>query len=307
MKTSSILVIKTVIFCSLFLSIHGVSYENIICDKFTMIAKINGRSLMYSLETDLPDNTNVIVSISRSYVQKNNIETYSEEYYKSNKTVGQLRLINIVTLDDNQWCQLLAKKQSMMERGNMPFVIDKISDDISISITFHINQSDPVFDKFNKNVTGKMINEKRTTRSIQDEKNITLPLTVKYDFANFKKDIAIELTKQSNTNPNQSAKPAKNQPKHKYSSTYTDENGIGITVGGQVACFSKVNLEDMEKFVVAKDKSSFDSYVNLKKCMILKGGDKVTVMEYPGLFGGFTKFAYHGVMLWTRRDGIAFE
>ena len=152
-----------------------------------------------------------------------------------------------------------------------------------------------------------MINEKNTIRAIKTEKNIYLPLAVKYDFEKFKKAIAIEPTKQSNTNPNQSAKPAKNQPKHKYSSTYTDENGTGITVGGQVACFSKVNLEDMEKFVVAKDKSSFDSYVNLKKCMILKGGDKVTVMEYPGLFGGFTKFAYHGVMLWTRRDGIAFE
>lgn len=94
--------------------------------------------------------------------------------------------------------------------------------------------------------------------------------------------------------PSQTEKPIRN------------EAGTGITVKDHVACLFKNHLDDMMKFAGARDKASFNAYLNQKKCIVLKGNDKVTIMEYPGMFGGHTKFAYHGVNLWTTHDGITF-
>jgi hypothetical protein len=97
------------------------------------------------------------------------------------------------------------------------------------------------------------------------------------------------------------------KPLHsKYVTSDKTADGRLVTNGGQIACFSKDSVEEMVTFAVAKDKSSFESYIKLQKCLVLKDGIEVTVMEYPGMFGGYTKFAYHGVMLWTTREGIKF-
>ncbi len=63
-------------------------------------------------------------------------------------------------------------------------------------------------------------------------------------------------------------------------------------------------LDDMVSFVVAKDKESFDSYIQTKKCLAIKSGLHVTVTKSPGMFGGKCEFAFRGYKFWTVREAI---
>ncbi len=305
MKSRIFWIIQLFIYCGLFVPTHGITADRILCDKFSIIAKINDRTLTYSLETDLPDSANVVVTISRSYSRKDVRNINSKDYYNSKKTVGQLRYINIVKIDDNQWCQTLAKQQKLMSRMSNPFAVDKVNDDVSISITFHVNQEDPIFEKQNQNVSGKMIDEKNPVRSIRVEKKIRLPLAIKYDPANIPQEIEVAIPKQVPDSEPLPAAIKPSQSKYVFPDKY-NENQRSVTSGGSTACLSKSLIEDMVKFAAAGDKESFASYIQTKKCIVLKDGIEVTVMEYPGMFGGYTKFAYHGAILWTTDNGIKF-
>lgn len=87
----------------------------------------------------------------------------------------------------------------------------------------------------------------------------------------------------------------------------TDEPIIHTTVDGSIACHSSSDLDDMVKYSFAKDYDSITVYMKTGKCISLKGGIKVTVLERPGGFGGGkVQFAYKGEKLWTTRDGIKF-
>lgn len=83
-----------------------------------------------------------------------------------------------------------------------------------------------------------------------------------------------------------------------------ENSGLATTSNSSIACFTESALNDMTKFTVAGDRASFDAYVTQGKCIVMKGGVDVTVMEYPGLLGGTTGFVYRGVKMWTTREGL---
>lgn len=76
------------------------------------------------------------------------------------------------------------------------------------------------------------------------------------------------------------------------------------TVGDSVACLSKESRQEMQQFVISKDKDSFTAYINSGKCIIMKDGIDVTVIDMPGMFGGITSFIYQGIKFWTTRNGL---
>ena len=76
------------------------------------------------------------------------------------------------------------------------------------------------------------------------------------------------------------------------------------TVKDSVACFSKESLKEMQHFASNRDRNSFDVYIKSGKCIIMKGGLDVNVIESPGMFGGITMFIYNGVKLWTNRSSL---
>ena len=80
-----------------------------------------------------------------------------------------------------------------------------------------------------------------------------------------------------------------------------------ITNDGYPACLKKEWLDDLVKFSVAKDLGSHNAYLNSKKCIILKGGIKVTLTESPGAFGGTAGFAVDGVKFWTIREALKYR
>ena len=76
------------------------------------------------------------------------------------------------------------------------------------------------------------------------------------------------------------------------------------TVNNSVACFSKESLEEMQQFAGNKDRKSFDAYIKNGKCIIMKGGHDVSVIESPGMFGSATMFIFNGIKFWTLRHGL---
>lgn len=73
------------------------------------------------------------------------------------------------------------------------------------------------------------------------------------------------------------------------------------TVEGYAACLSEAWLDDLLAYFAAKDNASAQAYLDQKKCVVLKGGLRVTITD-----AGFTKheFAYMGVKLYTLREGL---
>lgn len=80
----------------------------------------------------------------------------------------------------------------------------------------------------------------------------------------------------------------------------------GTTKGGYAACLKKQWAHDLTRFVVAKDKDNFKSYIDSKKCIILRKGLRVTVTESPGVFGGTAGFVVKVIKFWAAREALKY-
>ena len=147
----------------------------VVCNKFKLVTKVKGSTLDLSVDTDLPDNTVVMVSVSRSYLEKGNPDTYSEDYFSEKSTVGKWKSRHRIFVDSEEWKSSLRTKQEKMSRLGLGFDVASISDKISVRMVVPINQPDSRFGKGNSKLTGKAI---RTTglRVVEDEIEIDYPL-----------------------------------------------------------------------------------------------------------------------------------
>ena len=80
----------------------------------------------------------------------------------------------------------------------------------------------------------------------------------------------------------------------------------GTTNDGYTACLKKEWLDDVMSFIVAKDMDSFQAYLDSNKCIIIKKGLRVTVIESPGMFGGTAGFVFKGTKVWTVREALEY-
>jgi hypothetical protein len=76
------------------------------------------------------------------------------------------------------------------------------------------------------------------------------------------------------------------------------------TTNNCIACFTEESINDIVSFVASGDRTNFDAYVKMQKCIILKGGVDVTVTKSPGMFGGNTQFVIRGIKLWSTSGGL---
>ena len=79
------------------------------------------------------------------------------------------------------------------------------------------------------------------------------------------------------------------------------------TKDGYFACLRENWLDHMTKFIIAKDYESINAYISSKKCVSIKGGLPVTVIDSPGMFDGKTSFIYKGIKYWTYREAINYR
>lgn len=74
-----------------------------------------------------------------------------------------------------------------------------------------------------------------------------------------------------------------------------------VTQDGYIACQTEEWLDDFLDFLTANDKASAQAYLDANRCISIKGGLQVTIVDV-----GLTKhqFAFRGVKLWTVREAL---
>jgi hypothetical protein len=150
--------------------------SKVFCNRFNISAVLKGKQLEFWLDTDLPDNTMVMVSLSRRYWIKGSSGTYSGSYYGKSIFVHELRKPVTVIMDDNEWRKRIEKKHKQIEPSGEPVQVSKISDEVELKLIVPINQDNPAFGPRNVNLEGTMVKEEQGFRIIREEKMFIIPL-----------------------------------------------------------------------------------------------------------------------------------
>ena len=145
-----------------------VEPAGIVCDLFELRWELDGQDLLLSIDTDLPDEGELSVSVSRSYYEAGNDDEYAREYLSVFEPVSRWREPRRIPLDADAWRADLAAHQSRMaeiaaaerEAGvpaddTVAFEVASIADDVEIRAVLHLNQDDPRFGgRGNPNLSG---------------------------------------------------------------------------------------------------------------------------------------------------------
>lgn len=147
----------------------------VVCDKFVLVTNVSGTTLNLSVDTDLPDNTVVIVGVSRSYLEKGNSATYAVDYFSERSTIGKWKSEQSISIASEDWKKELKMKQEEMSRLGLGFDVESISNKIEVQMVVPINQPDSRFGDRNQNLSGKAVSSEGL-RVIEAEKEIDYPL-----------------------------------------------------------------------------------------------------------------------------------
>lgn len=147
------------------------TFGQITCDVFDIESKLNGKNLLVSLNTDLPDNTVLMFSISRSYWEKGSSDEYSIDYFSEKSTVQEWRNARAIVIDNSKWETDLQDKQRELAPLGLGFDVDKISDSVVVRMVVPINQPNPKFGDRNSSLTGEKVNTSGF-RTVSDENSL---------------------------------------------------------------------------------------------------------------------------------------
>ncbi len=153
---------------------------DVVCDKFDMKWKVSGNTLDLSLDTDLPDNTVLMVSVSRSYFEKGNTSEYSHDYFSEKSTAYKWSKTQKISIDPDKWKSSLREKKKDLSRIGLGFQVGSISEKISISMVVPINQPSSEFGENNSKLTGKAVHTKGL-RVVEKEVEFQSPLDLKQE------------------------------------------------------------------------------------------------------------------------------
>lgn len=148
-----------------------------VCNQFSIITETTDSTLLLSLDTDLPDDTIVMVSVSRSYWETGSSVEYGVDYFEEKSTVGQWRSAQEISIADEEWNSVLADKQRKMSRLGLGFNVASVSDTVAVSMIVPINQPDPRFGMRNENLSGTAV-PKDGLRIVEDEVELDRPLSM---------------------------------------------------------------------------------------------------------------------------------
>jgi len=153
------------------------SKEPLICDQFELVTAISGETMQLSLETDLPDDTIISITVNRSYWEQGNSEEYSRPYFEEKSTVGEWRRVHEIDISSERWKQNLKNFQAEMSKSSLGFEVARISDDIEARIVAPINgQTNPGFGERNKYLEGGAVTERYGAKLVEGESQTRRPL-----------------------------------------------------------------------------------------------------------------------------------
>lgn len=130
----------------------------LVTDTFEIDHEWRADTLLLSLRTDLPDNTDLMVSVDRYYWRDAMSDTYSIPYLTADSHVGAWEdETRRVLINDNFWRDSLTAHQRQMARIEMPFKVREIGDSIHIDFVVPVVQDDPRFGERNADLVGAAV------------------------------------------------------------------------------------------------------------------------------------------------------
>ena len=77
--------------------------QGIVCDRFELRWELDGEDLLLAIDTDLPDEGELSVSVSRSYYEVGNDDEYARGYLSVFEPVSRWREPRRIPLDADAW------------------------------------------------------------------------------------------------------------------------------------------------------------------------------------------------------------
>lgn len=107
-------------------------------DQFKIDYSLKDHTLKMSLNTNIPNQTEVSISVDRHYWEVGDDISYFStiEYVSEFSTVEQWKKEHTILIDENKWKLNLAKKRDEFAKNGMGAEIAKISDSIEINVVF---------------------------------------------------------------------------------------------------------------------------------------------------------------------------
>lgn len=159
--------------------VHNTSQASpLVCDDFNLVTKITGAVLELSVKTDLPDDTIVMVDVSRTYKRKNNRTDYPVRYFGEKSTIGKWKSPRRISIDSDKWTRAFTAKQRLLIAAEIGgHGVASISNSISVSMVVPVFQTNPRFGEQNSNLIGKAVSKSVTRpRVVEDSDTIDYPL-----------------------------------------------------------------------------------------------------------------------------------
>jgi len=139
---------------------------------------LKDNTISISIDSDLPDFTNIIISISRSYWKKGETDEYPINYFSEKSNLKKWKKTKNIMLDKTKWkAKLKEREDTMISMGELDFQISRISDSISVHATVHVRQSNSAFGENNINLVGKEV-KIRNIHFVRKEKDFFYPLSI---------------------------------------------------------------------------------------------------------------------------------
>lgn len=181
--THGVLVFSTAL-CFAFVAIGSsapalAATDEVRADRFSIAYEIDGSDLMLHIDTDLPDEAELSVSVNRTYYQASDGEAYSRAYFSEFEPVSDWRKPRRISLDSDKWKKELRAHQDEMARigAGLAFEIGRIEPTIEIRAVLHLNQDAPQFGGIgNPNLSGTVVKKQGKANIIKSEVEVPYPL-----------------------------------------------------------------------------------------------------------------------------------
>lgn len=161
-------------------SVAPAEVAGIVCDRFELRWELDGEDLMLAIDTDLPEEGELSVTVKRLYYEVGDDVAYARDYLSVVEPVSHWREPRRIRLDADTWRADLAAHQSRMaeigaaqRQAGVPaedtvdFEVARIADDVEIRAVLHQSQDDPRFGgQGNPNLTGAATSGSGTGRVI---------------------------------------------------------------------------------------------------------------------------------------------
>jgi hypothetical protein len=145
--------------------------KTIISDTFKLRANLVGDKVSVAVRTDLPDSTEIKITINRSYNIKDDSKEKTLRYFSKNTTVGEWKSSHYLPLNNEKWKKNLQKRQKKLLKTGKANKVGSVKYSVKISAMVSPDQ----FGKHNANLTGKAVNGSKI-HSINDQTNIYYPI-----------------------------------------------------------------------------------------------------------------------------------